>query len=94
MNKMNITVLCLTILAAAWIMRPNTTMAEGKSFAGVYPFVTASGLFGVFDQNNGKVFIYNNDLSQCVYKGQLGELGAPVEKIGGEAEKPVKTMSY
>ena len=96
MDKKIMTILCLTILAAAWIIRPHTTLAQAqsKSFAGVFPFVTASGLFGMFDQLNGKVYIYNNDLSRCVYEGQVGELGEPVAKIGGETESAVKSVTY
>ena len=91
MNKTIIAV-CLTILAAAWIIRPHTTLAQSKSFAGVYPFVTASGLFGLFNQSDGKIYIYNNNLSECIYKGQAGDLGEPIAKIGGKEETTTYSM--
>lgn len=80
MNK-NTFMVCLTILVAAWILRPNTTVAQEKNYSGVFPFVTAAGILGLFDQKDGKLYMYNNNLTQVVYMGQVTELGKPLVRL-------------
>ena len=91
MNKQIILTICLAVLASLWMLRPHQSIAVGKNFAGVVPFVTSSGLFGVFNQNNGKIYVYDNNLSQCLYEGQMEELGKPVTKIHSQKPSPVTT---
>jgi hypothetical protein len=51
------------------------------SFPGVVPFTMSSGRFGFFEQGTGRVFIYDDNLSECVYIGQLKKLGDPVIQL-------------
>ncbi|GEM_PF-3607072 len=57
------------------------TKALTHSFPGVAVFTTSSGRFGFFEQGTGRIFVYDGDLSDCVFKGQLSELGEPIEKV-------------
>lgn len=51
------------------------------SFPGVAPFNTPSGRFGLFEQGTGKIYLYDDNLSECVFIGQLKKLGEPIEKL-------------
>jgi hypothetical protein len=81
MNKSTLIIFCITFLAALWIIQPRASLAQTKSFSGVIPFITTTGSFGLFNENDGKIYIYDNNLSTCVFKGQLDELGKPVRTI-------------
>ncbi len=52
--------------------------AQSVNFVNVMPFVSPSGRIGFFDQSNGKIFIYDNDARECVFRGQLTELGKQI----------------
>ena len=79
MDKKTLAVFC-SALAIVWVLRPHIGLAQNKSFAGIVPFVSATGSIGMFDQNDGKIYIYNNNLSEISYQGQLQELGKPFTK--------------
>ncbi len=53
----------------------------GKGFSGVMPFISGSDRLGFFNQNNGRIYIYDAHFSQCLYIGQISELGAPIQSI-------------
>lgn len=55
--------------------------ATNGRFSGVIPFTTPLGLVGFFDQNDGKIYFYNEDLQKCISVSQVGRLGEPVEII-------------
>ena len=80
------------MILAVWAIYPSKIRADNKNFAGVMPFVTSSGLMGFFNQNDGKIYIYNNPLSECLYEGQVTQLGEAVEKI--RAAKSVTVNTY
>ena len=52
---------------------------EGKNFAGVIPFATPGGFLGFFDQKDGKIYMYDSELSECTFVGQLEELGKSIK---------------
>ena len=55
--------------------------ALANKFDGVIPFSTASGLIGFFNQNDGKIYIYDGNLQNCIFVSQMLELGRPIIKI-------------
>ena len=85
MNKLT-AFLLIVIMALCFIV--GTTMqskAQGKTFSGIIPFVTGSDRVGFFDQNNGMVYIYDNNLSQCVFVGQIQTLGKTIKSDTGNS---------
>lgn len=74
---------CVTLLIfmSIFIGSTMTSMAQGKSFAGVVLFNTPAGRLGFFEQNTGKIYLYDDNLSRCVFIGQLMELGQPIQEI-------------
>lgn len=87
---MNKSSLLLTIAAISLSFLLGQTLAvkaESKSFAGVVPFANASGLFGLFNQNNGKVYIYDHNIKECLFEGQIEELGKAATTIRAEQPK-------
>lgn len=76
---------CITVLVFASIFIGSTmnSMAQegGRNFSGVSLFNTPAGRLGFFEQNTGKIYLYDDNLSRCVFIGQLKELGQPIEKI-------------
>ena len=81
MNIRMIVIIAITVLVAALALRPSQTYAQKKDFAGVVPFAIPSGSVGFFNQTNGKVYVYDSDLTRCIYEGQLEELGQSFKTI-------------
>ena len=81
MNKLT-TLLTIVIIALSFTL--GTTMqskAQNKSFVGILPFVTSSDRIGFLDQSNGRIYIYDNNVSQCLYIGQIQDLGQPIQAL-------------
>jgi hypothetical protein len=81
MNKITaflvITVISLSIILGATIQ----SKAQNKNFAGVLPFITTTNRVGFFNQNNGKIYMYDSNINQCLFIGQLTELGQAIQEI-------------
>lgn len=80
MNKMTI---FLIIIITALSFCLGTTMqgrAQDKSYAGILPFVTNNRV-GFFDQSNGRVYVYDNNIAGCVFVGQVDSLGQPISVV-------------
>ncbi len=89
MNKLTLS-FCL-IAAAAVIYSIATTAqlsAQSSHFSSVIPFFTSIGRMAFFDQGSGKLYIYDEDGKECLYKGQLSELGKPLTAITSESTPP------
>jgi hypothetical protein len=81
MNKIT-AFLVIVIMALCFCL--GTTIqskAQGKSFAGVVPFVTSNNRVGFFDQGSGKVYMYDDNISQCLFIGQLTTLGQSIQIV-------------
>jgi len=79
---MNKTTAFLLIVITALSFLLGTTIqgkAQNKSFTGVVPFMTSSDRLGFLDQSNGRIYVYDNTFSQCVFVGQLQSLGQPIQ---------------
>ena len=81
MNKITI---FLLIIIMALCFSLGTTMpskAQDKNYTGIMPFVTTNDRVGFFDQSNGKIYIYDNNISQCLFIGQMQNLGQAVQVV-------------
>ena len=90
MNKL---IVFLSIIIMALCFSLGLTMqgkAQSKSFVGILPFVTSSDRMGFLDQSNGRIYLYDNNFSQCVFIGQLQELGQPIQVV---TTNPVNTVA-
>lgn len=85
MNKMTlflvIAIMALSFMLGATVQSKAQVKVQGASFVGVLPFVTTSNRVGFFDQNSGKVYIYDENLGQCLFIGQISGLGKPIDVI-------------
>ena len=81
MNKITLFLSVLCIILSFMLGSAIQSKADGKSFAGVVPFATSNGFFGFFNQNDGKFYLYDNNISECTFTGQLDELGKTITKI-------------
>ena len=81
MNK-KVSLLLIVIAVLSWgLLTTTQSKATGKSFSGVVPFATSGDRFGFFDQGNGKIYLYDSNISQCVFIGQLEDLGKPIQAV-------------
>ena len=81
MNKITSFLLIIIIALSFTLGTAIQSKAQNKGYAGVVPFVTSNDRVGFLDQNNGKVYIYDNNISQCVFVGQMQGLGQPIQII-------------
>jgi len=81
MNKIT-TFLVIIIIALSFMLGTTSqSKAQQKSFIGILPFVTTSNRVGFFDQNTGRIYMYDDNISQCIYIGQMNQLGQPVNVV-------------
>lgn len=89
MNNNFYKIICVCALVMGSIFIGSTVKSTAQenqtiqtaSFPGVVPFSMSSGRFGFFEQGTGKIYIYDENISHCVYIGQLQKLGEPVPQI-------------
>lgn len=80
-NKLKPIFILAVLLGALAFFYLRQSSASAARFSGVMPFTTALGLVGFFDQNDGKIYFYNEDLQKCISVSQVGTLGEPVKII-------------
>lgn len=78
------TALCLILVAT------RQSPAQDKSFAGIIPFVTSNDRVGFFNQTNGRIYLYDSNVSKCEFIGQVESLGQPINVI---TDTPVNTIN-
>lgn len=82
MKKYFLYSLAIILLATNMILLvTQRSTAQSKNFYTVVPFVTQAGRMGFFDQENGKIYIYDNDVKSPLFVAQLTDLGMPIEQI-------------
>jgi hypothetical protein len=94
MNRWLLSLMAITLTALVFTFFPNKLMAQGKAFSNVIPFSTNAGRVGFFDQSNGKVYIYDNDLSTCVFSGQMHDLGGSIQKLSSRSSITTTGSTY
>jgi hypothetical protein len=72
-------VLVMAFAAFLFLQRPLSAQTSG--FFRVFPLVTAAGQVGFFDQQDGKLYVYDAQLEDCIFIVQLDTLGEPLKKI-------------
>ncbi len=79
MKKMIVLQLVVIFLFLGMIAGNRQAISQQKTFHSVIPFVVSGmdPLIGLFDQNDGKVYIYNTDFSRILFKYQITDLGKP-----------------
>ena len=88
MNKIT-AFLVVLITALSFILGATVQgKAQNKSFAGIIPFGTTGDRIGFLDQTNGRIYVYDNNISQCVFTGQITGLGQPIEIISSPGTAP------
>ncbi len=87
MNKSTFLSLIAALALGFLFAQTFAVKAETKSFAGVVPFATPSGMVGFFNQNNGKIYIYDNNVSVCMFEGKIDELGKKAITIRADQPK-------
>jgi len=55
--------------------------AQDKNYSGIVPFVTSNNRVGFLDQSNGRIYIYDSDIVNCLFVGQIESLGKPINVI-------------
>ena len=88
MNKITIfLVIVITVLSFS-LGATMQSKAQDKAFAGIIPFVTSNDRVGFLDQTTGKIYMYDNNISACLFVGQIQTLGQPIQTLNN-----VKTVN-
>ena len=58
--------------------------AQDKNYSGIVPFVTTTDRVGFMDQSNGRIYVYDSNISQCLFVGQIQTLGQPIQVISAQ----------
>ena len=78
MNKITIFLMIVITALSFSLVTTMQSKAQNKSYASIVPFAAGDHL-GFLDQSNGRVYIYDNNFSQCVFQGQMKALGQPIQ---------------
>jgi len=74
--------LLIVIIALSFIL--GTTIpskAQNKNYTGIQVFITGNNRVGFLDQSNGRIYLYDSNISQCTFVGQIQSLGDPIQVI-------------
>jgi hypothetical protein len=72
--------IALAVAACSIISVPQLA-AQALNFSSVIAFSTEKGHLAFFEQNTGKLYVYDGEGKACLFQGQLKELGKPFENI-------------
>ena len=84
--------LSVAILASFLFQKFAQAQAEVHSFPSVEAFSVGSGRVAFFDRATGKIYIYSDNMDECLYSGQMTELGKPFKTA--KEEKKSTTIQY
>jgi hypothetical protein len=74
--------LLIVITALSFILGATVqSKAQNKNYSGIVPFATGGDRIGFFDQSNGRVYIYDNNIVNCLFVAQIQSLGQPINII-------------
>jgi hypothetical protein len=87
MNK--ITALLVIIITALSFSLGATIQgrAQNKNYTGIAPFAINDRV-GFLDQSNGRIYIYDDNVANCVFVGQIQGLGEPINVISANNAIP------
>ena len=72
--------LAIILMSAAGVWMEKKSEAQTAGFAGVYPFWTSGGMMGFFDQTDGRVYLYDQNLENLFMVSKLEKLGDKMKK--------------
>lgn len=81
MNFLKLLLVLTLFLGMAVFFHLRKSSADVNKFNNVVTFSTVNGLVGFFNQNDGKVYLYDGNLQNCVFVTQIEELGKPMKFI-------------
>jgi hypothetical protein len=84
MNKMTIALVIIIMALSFCLGMTRQSKAQDKGFEGIMPFVTSTDRVGFLDQSNGRIYMYDSNLSKCLFVGQIQNLGEPIQTIAAE----------
>lgn len=73
--------LFLIFLVVLILSLNNFVKSEQAKFDQILPFTTPTGFLCLFDQKDGKIYIYDSNFSKCKFVLELKKLGEPIAKI-------------
>ena len=87
MNKMTaFLVLLITVLSfCLGATLQGHALATKGGFEGIMPFVTSNDRVGFMDQANGRIYLYDGNLTNCIFVGQIDSLGKPINVINANS---------
>jgi hypothetical protein len=59
--------------------------AQDKNYSGIVPFVTSNDRVGFLDQSNGRIYMYDSNIVNCLFVGQIQSLGQPINVISASS---------
>jgi hypothetical protein len=71
----------LVLITGSLVIQLREVKAQVNSFEGVTTFTTVGGLMGFFNPKDGKVYLYDGNLKNCILVSQLEELGKPMKTV-------------
>lgn len=77
----------LVLAAAVFLFFQKPLAAQTSGFYRVFPLVTAAGQVGFFDQQDGKLYVYDAKLEDCIFIVQIDKLGEPLKQFKSAATK-------
>ena len=74
--------LCALVLFATFgSLLTRKSEAQARLFDGVVPFWTTGGWLGLFNQNDGMVYFYDDKVETCIQRARLTGLGQAFMKV-------------
>lgn len=90
MNKITVFLLVIIMALSFLLGASMQSKAENKTYTGIMPFVTSNDRIGFVDQNNGRIYIYDSNISKCLFIGQIDTLGQSINTL---ASTPATTLN-
>jgi len=90
----NMTLILSIAVLIFTLLEYKTSKAATNAFQNVIPFVNNMGYIGFFDQNTGKIYLYDGDLKKCVMTTQLSQLGEPTSEIKSFIPPQKESIKY
>lgn len=83
MRKLNILniALMIVVLVLCALSYQQTLAEQTQNFYRVMPFTTSGGYLGFFNNQDGMIYLYDDNLKECVYISQLTALGEPMKLL-------------
>ena len=82
---LNMAILIAAVFVLAVSYQQNS-IAQEANYYRTFPYGLGGGQVGFFDQQSGRVYVYDNDLKRCIYITRITELGQPMERLKSDTD--------